>query len=356
VLDTFERGRAARLNGVLRALSFRNVSALYVFAVIFVVFSLWIPETFLDGNVWRTLLDANAITALVAVAVVLPLAAGAFNLAIGAEVGLGAILVAWLLSEVGTPIGVSIALTVVAGCAIGLVNGLLIVKARIDSFIATMGMSSILLATIAWISDSQQILGLGPSFQSIARSEVLGITLPVYILLAVAFAAWYILERTPVGRRVYATGGNAEAARLAGVRTSLVVVAALIACGAITAMAGVLVSARISNGDPTIGPAYLLPAFAAAFLGSTQFRRGRFNVWGTVVAVYVLATGIKGLQLAGAPVWIPDLFNGVALLLAVGLAKYELKGGQTRAIRRLLRFDGRERDQPARRSQTVGLR
>jgi ribose transport system permease protein len=330
---------------VLRALSFRNISAVYLFVVVFVVFSLWIPERFLAADVWRTLLDANAIPALVAVAVVIPLAAGAFNLAIGAEVGLGAILVAWLLSKHGLPVGPAVALTLLGGCAIGLANGLLIVKARIDSFIATMAMSSILLAAIAWISNSQQILGLASSFQSIARSEIFGITLPVYIMLVVAAVVWYVLERTPVGRRVYATGGNSEAARLAGVRTSIVVVGSLVACGALTATAGVLTSSRIGNGDPSIGPEFLLPAFAAAFLGSTQFRRGRFNVWGAVIAVYALATGIKGLQLAGAPVWIPDLFNGVALLLAVGLAKYERAGTQGRAVRRLLRLDRSKQDQ-----------
>ena len=100
-----------------------------------------------------------------------------------------------------------------------------------------------------------------------------------------------------------------------------------------------LLTANLGTGDPTIGPAYLLPAFSAAFLGSTQFRGGRFNVWGTIVAVIVLATGVKGLQLAGAPIWIPDLFNGVALLLAVGLAKYETTATRAGAVRRLLRFD-----------------
>ena len=109
----------------------------------------------------------------------------------------------------------------------------------------------------------------------------------------------------------------------------------------IAAFAGMLVTANLGTGDPTIGPAYLLPAFSAAFLGSTQFRGGRFNVWGTVVAVIVFATGVKGLQLAGAPIWIPDLFNGAALLLAVGLAKYETTAARAGAVRRLLRMDGR---------------
>ncbi|MET0430564.1 MAG: hypothetical protein ABW026_18950, partial [Microvirga sp.] len=109
----------------------------------------------------------------------------------------------------------------------------------------------------------------------------------------------------------------------------------------IAAFAGILESANLGNGDPTVGPSYLLPAFSAAFLGSTQFRGGRFNVWGTIVAVYVLATGVKGLQLAGAPIWIPDLFNGAALLLAVGLANFESTASRAGAIRRVLRIDRR---------------
>ena len=212
---------------------------------------------------------------------------------------------------------------------------------RIDSFIATLGMSSVLLALIAWVSSSQQIVGVGSSFEKLGTTEIFGLTLPVYLMLAVGLVVWYLLERTPLGRRVYATGGNIEAARLAGVRVAAVVICSLVACATIAAFAGMLVTANLGTGDPTIGPAYLLPAFSAAFLGSTQFRGGRFNVWGTIVAVYVLATGVKGLQLAGAPIWIPDLFNGVALLLAVGLAKWETTATRAGAVRRLLRFDPR---------------
>jgi ribose transport system permease protein len=194
----------------------------------------------------------------------------------------------------------------------------------------------VLLALIAWISGGQQILDLGAGYQKLGTHQTLGITTPVYIMVLVSLVVWYVLERTATGRRVYATGGNSEAARLAGVATGRVVAGALAACGVITGLAGVLVSSRLATGDPTVGPGYLLPAFAAAFLGSTQFRGGRYNVLGTVVAVYVLATGVKGLQLAGAPVWIPDLFNGVALLLAVGLARFQGRAGRTSAIRRML--------------------
>jgi ribose transport system permease protein len=327
------------LGRVSRALSFRNISAVYVFIVLFVGFSFWVPDTFLSGDTWRALISSQAVTAMLAIGLVIALSAGAFDLAIGATLGFGSIFVAWLLAKRGIPIVPAIVLSILAGAAVGLLNGLLVVRVRIDSFIATLGMSSILLAMIAWISSSQQILGLSNSFQKLGTTEIFGLTLPVYLMLAVALVAWYVLELTPVGRHVYATGGNTEAARLAGVRTSAVVVVALVCCGAIAAFSGVLVSSALGTGDPTIGPAYLLPAFSAAFLGSTQFRGGRFNVWGTVLAVYVLATGVKGLQLAGAPIWIPDLFNGVALLLAVGLAKYQGTARRAGAVKRLLRFD-----------------
>jgi ribose transport system permease protein len=324
---------------IVRALSFRNISALYIFAVMFIVFSLWVPDTFLQWNTWKALIDSQAVTAILAVGLVIALSAGAFDLAIGTELGFGAIFAGWLLVDKGVGVVPTIVLTLLAGALIGLGNGLLITKVRIDSFIATLGVSSVLLALIAWVSSSQQIVGVGSSFEKLGVTEIFGLTLPVYLCLAISLVVWYVLERTPLGRRVYATGGNIEAARLAGVRVVAVIACSLIACATIAAFAGMLETASLGTGDPTIGPAYLLPAFSAAFLGSTQFRGGRFNVWGTIVAVIVLATGVKGLQLAGAPIWIPDLFNGVALLLAVGLAKWETTATRAGAVRRLLRFD-----------------
>ena len=104
------------------------------------------------------------------------------------------------------------------------------------------------------------------------------------------------------------------------------------------ALAGALLQARYVDGDPTIGVSYLLPALTAVFLGSTQFREGRFNVWGAVVALYVLAVGIKGLQLAGAPSYVDDFFYGAALLLAVGIAQIPNSGKNFAGIRRATRF------------------
>jgi ribose transport system permease protein len=338
--------RETRLRAIARALSFRNISAIYIFVAMFVLFSLWVPDTFLSWDTWKALIDSQAVTAILAIGAVVTLSAGTFDLAASTMLGFGAILVAWFMVEKGVPVAPSIALTLLAAALVGLGSALLIVKARIESFIATLGMSSILLALIAWVSSSQQILGLPEGFNQIGSTEILGLRLPVYLMLAVGLVIWYMLERTPLGRHVYATGGNIDAARLAGVRTAAVIIGTLIVCDMIAALAGVMEAASLGSADPTLGPAYLLPAFSAAFLGSTQFRGGRFNVWGTIVAVIVLATGVKGLQLAGAPIWLPDLFNGAALLIAVGMAKYERTAHRAGAIRRVLRLDRGERQAP----------
>ncbi|GJF33636.1 sugar ABC transporter permease [Kitasatospora sp. NE20-6] len=325
--------RSARLR---RAMAFRNVSALYLLAFMVAVFALWVPDTFLTTGTWRSLLSDQAVTCLVAVGLVVPTAAGVIDLAIGAQVGLGAILVARLL--VGhVPIPVAIVLSVLAGAAVGLFSWLMITRARIPSFIATLAVGSLLAAAIAWISSSQQIVNLPPGFSELGTGQLLGITYPVYLMLAVAALLWYVLERTPAGRRIHATGGNPRAAALVGVRPSRVVLFALITSGAVAGLAGLLLTSQLSTGDPTVGPGYLLPVIAAVFLGSTQFRGGRFNIWGTVVAAYTLAVGVKGLQLAGLPVWIPDLFNGTALLAAVGLAAWRRTPGTRRIGPGLLR-------------------
>ncbi|MCS7476787.1 ABC transporter permease [Umezawaea endophytica] len=316
--------------GLRRTLAFRNISALYILAVMIAVFSVLAPETFPTVDTVRIILTDQALTAILAVGLVIPLAAGTFDLSIGSQLGLAAIVVAWLLGVQGLGLWTSVLLTLAIGAVVGLVNGLLIVKAKISSFITTLGMSSIILAVVSWVSHDAQILDLGQDFQEVATHQVLGISTSVYVMVVLAAVAWYVLDNTHLGRAVHATGGNAGAARLSGVRTDAVVVLGLVSCSLLAAVAGVLLSSSLATGDPTVGPGYLLPAFAAAFLGSTQFRDGRFNVLGTVVAVYVLATGVKGLQLAGAPVWIPELFNGVALLVAVAVTRLRKSGGRAR--------------------------
>jgi ribose transport system permease protein len=319
------RGERTALARLARTLSFTNISAIYVGIAFLILFTIWVPDLFWTSTTWKTLLSEQAIVAVVACGVVVPFAAGAFDLSIGLAVGAGSMVAAVLMVKSGIAPVPAVILAILTGTAIGAINAILITLFNIDSFIATLAMSSVLTAFVVAISGGEQVVGLPDSFTNVAGKEIFGITLPVFFMLGIAIVLWYLLEHTPPGRWIYATGGNVEAARLAGLRTRTIIAATLLIGSTVAAIGGVLVTSTAAASDPGTGPGYLLPAFAATFLGSTQIRNGQFNIWGTVLAVYVLAIGVKGLQLGGAPVWLPDLFNGVALALAVALARYRRK-------------------------------
>ena len=182
-------------------------------------------------------------------------------------------------------------------------------------------MSSILLAGTYWVTDGKQITeGFSDGFLDMGSKPFLGLPLPFFYMIAVAAVMYLVLEKTPLGRYLYATGGNRQASRLAGLRVERIMFGALVTSATIGALTGVILAAKLGTAAPDIGPSYLLPAFSAVFLGSTQIRAGRVNVLGTLIAIYLLATGVKGLQLAGAPSYVNDLFNGLALIIAVALA------------------------------------
>lgn len=315
-------------------LGFRRFSLVYVGIVIIVLFGILTPDNFLTTQNLQSILSEQAITAIVALGLLVPLSAGAFDISVGYLVGFAGVLVGWFLSH-GVPVVPSIGLVLLAGVAIGLLNSVVVVNWRIDSFIATLATGSILLAGIGWVSGNVVTFGLPDSFTQIALTKVAGISLPFFYLIALAFVLWFVMDQTPVGRRVYATGGSPEAASLAGVRTKRIIFGSLLVSALFSTLAGILLSSNLASASPQVGPEYLLPAFAAAFLGSTQITPGRFNVWGTLLAVYVLAIGVKGLYLLGAATWVPSLFNGVALIVAVGLSN--LPGGTWKRLRQRLR-------------------
>jgi ribose transport system permease protein len=149
--------------------------------------------------------------------------------------------------------------------------------------------------------------------------DLAGVTLPVFIALIIAFGLWWLMDHTATGRRIYATGFNEKAARLSGIRTRTLRFSALVACSVIAAIAGILLVAQVNSSSPGIGAPYLLNAFAAAFLGASQLRGGRFNAWGTLLAILLLGTGQVGLGLVDSPVWASSVFTGVVLLAALAL-------------------------------------
>ncbi|MDF2443066.1 MAG: ribose transport system permease protein [Subtercola sp.] len=295
-------------------------SGLYIAVILLVLFSILLPQTFPTFNNLMGIADAQVITAIAAFALLLPMAAGSFDLSVAAMLGFASVSVAYLQSNGVEPV-TAIVIVLVIGAIVGAINGFVVLNLGVDSFIATLGMSSILAAFTYWLTGGLQIVdGIAPGFLAIARTKAFGVPLTILYLIVIALILWFVLEFRPFGRHLYAVGGNRTAARLAGLNVNRVTRFSLIIAGFLAALAGVLLTAKLGSGSPDVGAPYLLPAFAAVFLGSTQIKPGRPNVLGTIVAVYLLAIGVKGLQLLGAPTRIDSFFNGVVLIVAVALA------------------------------------
>jgi ribose transport system permease protein len=220
----------------------------------------------------------------------------------------------------------ALAITVLSAVAIGLVSGFLVVKIGVNSFIATLGMSTLLAGSSLWISGGKAVTqNIPESVTKLGQGELAGIPLPIVYVVVLAVALWYCFNHTPIGRKLYATGGNRVAAELSGVRTGRLVATAFVVSAAVAALAGVVTLMRAGSGSPSVGPELLLPAFAAVFLGSTTIIPGRFNVVGTVVGILLLAVGVSGLQQLGAEYYVVPLFNGGVLLLAVVVSRIVAK-------------------------------
>jgi ribose transport system permease protein len=316
---TKETRSASRL-ALLRNLGPGRISIVYLYAAGFILFALWIPDTWLSSVTHQSVLNiAFAIPGLVAIAVLIPLTAGAFDLSVAGTMSASAVTTSWLLVghqwSMWPAIGIGMCVALVAGT----INGLLVVVVRINSFIATLATNAVLAAFAEWRSGGIQITGFPHEFTELSAKVIGGgVQIKVVYLAIIAVVVWYGLEHTPMGRDLQASGDNPAAARLAGVRTPRYVFGSLIASALIAGFAGIIDASTIGAGSPTLGDSFLLPAFAAAFLGSTQFKR-RFNVWGTLAAIWVLASGVQGVTLAvGSFSWLNNLFFGVALIVAVG--------------------------------------
>jgi ribose transport system permease protein len=330
--DVQERGVTGAVKRLARMVPSYGVVLLTVGLII--LFSVLLPQTFPTWTNARLILSNQAVTALLALAVMIPMVAGKIDISVGYGVVLWEILGVSLQTQNHLPWPLVILVVVVLGALLGVVNALLVEFAQIDAFIATLGTGTVVYAIALWYTNGQQVTGALPtSFFQMSSGNLLGIPLPAVYVLVLSVVMWLALDHTPLGRYLYAVGANPEAARLNGVSTRKYIVLAFVASGVITALAGVVLASRLRIGQIGVGLDYLLPALVAAFLGSTTIKPGRVNVWGTIVGIVILAVGISGLQQLGGAFWVEPMFNGVTLLVAIGLAGFA--GRKRSAVKRL---------------------
>ena len=291
--------------------------------ILILVFSILIPDTFPTIITARSILDAMVIVSILAIAEMLIIIMGEYDLSIGFVVGLLHILMIGLIVKQNVPWPIAVLLVLAIGTVIGLVNGILVYYFRINSFIATLGTGTIAYGLSNWYTNGQQLFGSLPrGFTSIYSAKVFGLPVAAIYVLVITLLAWFVLEYTKVGRQLYALGANRRAAELTGISSSKIVLGTYVVGGLIVAVAAIILASRLRTGSVSTGPDYLLPIFVGAILGSTTINPGRPNAWGTVMAVLLLGIGISGLQQLGAQFFVVPLFNGVTLILGVGLAAY----------------------------------
>lgn len=310
----------ARSN-VSRLFLLQRYGLVLLFGLVVIGFSWLLPDSFATLLNFRNITGNQSVLAIVTLAAIIPLICGHFDLSVGANLGVSSIATASLLSAYSAPLPVAALGGIAIGALIGLCNGLLIAKLGVNALITTLGVATALTGlTTLYTGGLSIITGIPDLLTDFGTGAWLGLPCTLYVLALVAVFVWYLLEHTPWGRELHAVGANPLAARLVGIDVERTVWTSFVVSGALVGLAGVLQVARQGGGNPQVGLSFMMPALSAAFLGATSIHPGRFNVPGTILAVFFLATSVSGLALAGVDNWVESLFNGAALVLAVGLS------------------------------------
>ena len=294
--------------------------------IVLVVFSILAPESYFAVRNFTTMFGTQTTLVILSLGLLIPLTAGDYDLSVAGTLTIAGMVVAVLNVDHGLPIGVCIVIALALGAAVGLVNGFFSMVFDIDPFIVTLGTGTVLFGLTYWMSNSETVSGVSMWLVDwVVVYRIFGISLEFYYGLILAALLWYFFEYTALGRRILFVGRGRNVARLSGIRVGRVRWGCFVAAGIISAAAGVLYTGTSGASDPTSGQSFLLPAMACCFLGSTAITPGRFNAWGTFIAVYFLVAGITGLAILGVQTWVQSVFYGAALVIAVSASQFVKK-------------------------------
>jgi ribose transport system permease protein len=304
---------------------FETYALVFITIAVVVFFSVMPPSNvaFLTINNVNVVLGNNAVVSLVALAALFPLVSGVFDFSLGSTAILSSVLFAGLQVKAGLPLWLSVLIPMLVSAVIGIVNGLFVMKLKMSPFVTTLGMATLLSGVTIWYSAGTTYVLPGSSpILSFGSARLFGLPVVFFVVLVAAGVVWYFFQHTPFGRSLYAVGSNATSARLVGVRVDRNVWWAFIVSALISGVAGLIALSRQGSATAVDGGTLLFPALAAVFLGATAITPGFFNVLGTIISAIFVSASVSGLTLMGASGWATDVFNGLALLVAVGLSTY----------------------------------
>jgi ribose transport system permease protein len=319
------------LRTTARRLSPATKAALGVFArygtiiglvLMVIVFSILSPRAFPTVNNFVNVLNQASLAMIIAGGLTMAVIVGELDLSVGYAASLHGVLVTGLIVKNQLPIPLAILIVIALGAAVGVVNGLIVTKLKVNSVIATLGVGTILVGlSFAYSAGVPIVSGVPEAFLQLALGRWLaGIPNPIIVMALVLGGLWVLVERTPIGQEIQAVGGNPVAARLAGIQVDRIKILGFVLSGACAALTGVLLASRLGSGTTNAADAYLLTAFAAVFLGSATLRDGEFHILGTFIGTLIIVLGFNGLNIFGAPTFSQFVFQGAILIVAVGLA------------------------------------
>lgn len=287
--------------------------------IVIIVFSILRPATFPTAGTVSLILGTQTVILIATLGLMLTLAVGEIDLSVGSVVGFGACLMVVLNGTADISVWVSVLLTIIACAMFGLLNAVLTVIVGVQSIIVTLASGTLLAGITLAVTGAKVVTGMDPAMIALISTRWFGIPIPFYFGVVLTLVLWFVMEHTPIGRRMAFVNANRVVARLAGIRVDRIRMGGLIATATLAGVAGILLAGQNGAANPQSGSYYLLPAFAGAFLGSTTIKPGTFNAFGTWIAVYFLITGITGLVYLGFAGWPEQVFYGASLLVAVSL-------------------------------------
>jgi len=324
---------APKKNSRIWARELERYALLIAWVLLILFFSQIAPASFLTWSTFSSIIfGSQAVLLVLTLALIIPLTAGDFDLSVAAVLTFSAMLLAILNAQLGWPLWAAFLVCVGMGISIGLINAFFILFFRIHSLIVTLGTASIIQGLILWVSGSQTLSGVSNTLiEWVIVKRFLQIPMAFYYAIILAAIIWYVFEYTSIGRRLLFVGRGREVARLSGISVTRVRAGSLVASAVLASLAGILNGGTTGGADPLSGLTFLLPAFAAAFLGATAIIPGRFNPIGSVIAVFFLVTGITGLNFLGVDTFVQNIFNGAALIVAVSASQL-VRGRQEQGI------------------------
>jgi ribose transport system permease protein len=301
---------------------FARYATIIGLALMIVIFSILSPDAFPTLNNFVNVLNQASLATIIAGGLTLAVIVGELDLSIGYAASLHGVLVTGLIVHDKLPIALAIVIVLALGALIGVVNGLIVTKLRVNSVIATLGVGTIIVGlAFAYSSGVPIVAGVPEGFLQLSLGRWLfGIPNPIIIMAVVVVGLWVLVERTAIGQEIQAVGGNPIAARLAGISVDRIKILGFVISAVCAALTGALLASRLGSGTTNAADSYLLTAFAAVFLGSATLRDGEFHVLGTFIGTLIIVFGFNGLNIFGAPTFSQYVFQGTILVVAVALS------------------------------------